>query len=249
MERFDTWEGELYHWGIPMMKWGQNRYQNRDGTWTAEGLARRRERERKAEAKRARKEAKASSRTKRLKDLTDDELRKRIERANLEKEYRNLTRNPGLKVASDLINSYSSYRQKKYERDREKEKNRLAEMNYRTQQIQALYGYRKAVQEKRKAQAEKIKDKKDYLIWKSNNTLRGVIKKQLLGIVGLTKVSKLEQINQEKKLELGGYDLDKKIIEIQDELGLDYVARDRARYKRFRKHTPESAHKRRDGNS
>lgn len=36
---------ELYHWGIPFMKWGQQRYQNKDGTWTEEGLRRRRERE------------------------------------------------------------------------------------------------------------------------------------------------------------------------------------------------------------
>ena len=33
---------EMWHWGIPGMKWGQRRYQNEDGTWTSAGKARRR---------------------------------------------------------------------------------------------------------------------------------------------------------------------------------------------------------------
>lgn len=33
---------EMWHWGIPGMKWGQRRYQNKDGTWTSAGKVRRR---------------------------------------------------------------------------------------------------------------------------------------------------------------------------------------------------------------
>ena len=36
---------EMWHWGIPGMKWGQRRYQNKDGTWTSAGKVRRREEE------------------------------------------------------------------------------------------------------------------------------------------------------------------------------------------------------------
>lgn len=31
---------ELYHWGVPGMKWGVRRYQNKDGTFTDEGKKR-----------------------------------------------------------------------------------------------------------------------------------------------------------------------------------------------------------------
>ena len=37
---------EMWHWGIPGMKWGQRRYQNKDGTWTSAGKVRRRGEER-----------------------------------------------------------------------------------------------------------------------------------------------------------------------------------------------------------
>ena len=37
-----SWSNELKHYGIPGMKWGVRRYQNSDGTWTEEGLERRR---------------------------------------------------------------------------------------------------------------------------------------------------------------------------------------------------------------
>lgn len=36
----ETWRHELYHHGIMGMKWGVRRYQNKDGTLTAEGKKR-----------------------------------------------------------------------------------------------------------------------------------------------------------------------------------------------------------------
>ena len=41
MENYRVYSGELYHHGIKGMKWGVRRYQNPDGTWTKEGLIRR----------------------------------------------------------------------------------------------------------------------------------------------------------------------------------------------------------------
>lgn len=65
----------LYHYGIKGMKWGVRRYQNKDGTYTAAGKKRR---------------EKSISPREEAKSLSDDELRKRINRMNMEKQYVNL---------------------------------------------------------------------------------------------------------------------------------------------------------------
>ena len=72
----------IYHFGIKGMKWGIRRYQNKDGSLTAAGKKR---------------YSDSSSVNDGIKDLTDQELRDRINRLNLEKQYRDLTIPSGLK--------------------------------------------------------------------------------------------------------------------------------------------------------
>lgn len=98
----------LYHHGILGMHWGIRRYQNRDGSLTAEGIKRYRtdlkfktkydkyasKQDAKNQEKAAKREAERINKikTKSVKDLTDDELRERIARLELEKRMIDLER-------------------------------------------------------------------------------------------------------------------------------------------------------------
>lgn len=82
------YKDELYHWGIKGMKWGVRRYQNKNGTLTAAGRKHYGDRNAGEEAeqveyapKRTGKDASA---------YTDEELRARIQRMQMEDQYRTL---------------------------------------------------------------------------------------------------------------------------------------------------------------
>lgn len=116
-------EYELYHHGIKGQKWGIRRFQNKDGTWTAEG------KKKKNAAKKAAKQAKntkttnttkskSSSNTttkkKSVHDMSDDELADYTKRLRAEKDYLQLTQDvakltpkqvsTGKKIADHIVN-------------------------------------------------------------------------------------------------------------------------------------------------
>lgn len=108
-------DNELSHHGTKGMKWGERRYQNHDGTWTEAGKKRRRQgnsssssiRDKisahkkkhveRAAAKRQAKIDKAkpdyTTRNRKLSDMSEDELRSRLNRLNLEKQVYEAERN------------------------------------------------------------------------------------------------------------------------------------------------------------
>lgn len=111
---------ELVHWGVPGMKWGVRRYQNKDGTLTAAGKKRYDKEMAKLKAekkildnkaktkakldklenlrkevetgKQADRTAKTTQKTTKVKkrEMTDEELREKVQRLELEKRYRDL---------------------------------------------------------------------------------------------------------------------------------------------------------------
>lgn len=92
-----TYKNELYHWGIKGMKWGVRRYQNKDGTLTAagkkhyngDGNAGEEAEQVEYVPKRTGKDASA---------YTDEELRARIQRMQMEDQYRTLMGKTDIRV-------------------------------------------------------------------------------------------------------------------------------------------------------
>lgn len=80
----------LAHYGIPKMRWGFRRYQNKDGSLTALGkkrLQQLQEADRKSEPK-------APTKSKSIKDMTDEELADKISRLKMEQTLKELMKEP-----------------------------------------------------------------------------------------------------------------------------------------------------------
>ena len=101
-------DNELYHFGVKGMKWGVRRYQNKDGTLTKAGRKKIAKLDKEYSKLTGQKRNTESSNTrspltkkKKLSEMTDDEIRARINRITLERNYLDLINN------QDSINKQS----------------------------------------------------------------------------------------------------------------------------------------------
>ena len=80
-----TYTDELYHHGIKGQRWGVRRYQNKDGTLTPAG------RKRQAKFANRHEDYNVAHDKKSVKEMSDKELRDRVNRLNMEKQYHSLS--------------------------------------------------------------------------------------------------------------------------------------------------------------
>lgn len=202
-------QDSLMHFRTKGSKNGVRRYQNPDGTWTDLGLKERRIREgfgarikkkiRKAvKQHRAAKAAARSARAERIekfkerlrknnpKNLSDAELKAGIERLKMEKEYRELNKNPLLATGEKLVNGYFKAKEAKLERDRKRTELFVKAKEAETKRKEAIAEIQKAKSKKWEHKADvldniiggarKLKAKKEWHEVKTKSTIRGALR-------------------------------------------------------------------------
>ena len=83
---------QLYHHGILGMKWGVRRFQNKDGSLTSAGKRHLEQNSKAKQGNNKKKKGHTTNKGKSINELSDDELKKRINRLELEKRYEALSK-------------------------------------------------------------------------------------------------------------------------------------------------------------
>lgn len=186
MMNFDSWEAAarppedyLMHFRTRGSKNGVRRYQNPDGSWTELGLEERRKREgwgeskkerklqrkiERAERRQVRKAEKAQrqferaekKRKSKLSGLTDEEMKAKLERARMEREYKELTQKDHkiLETGAKVVGKILDYKQNKELRILDLNKQKLELERLKTEQKKSIEMTKQAKEAANKAKYE-----------------------------------------------------------------------------------------------
>lgn len=239
MSEFTNWSGELYHHGIRGMKWGVRRYQNPDGSLTEAGKRRYGDLD----------NYKRLTDKRKPKYLSDSELRSRIARLNLEKQYKDLKRSD----TSSLLNKLSDYKDKSEQRKAAKEERDIKKLELETRKTEARAQAFKAREERREKKQErklweteaKTKEQRtSYLAAKnqrSDKTVRGGIAKWLNRHLSKDHKMALTRRGEEiskRKLNIAQNNMKIKELQEYNSMSVEELEkRIEARAQRRRKHT------------
>ena len=168
MTTFTSWDTELYHHGIKGQEHGVRRYQNEDGSLTplgrihyGYGQIKERRAQRKEERKQRREERKASN----IKNMSEADLRKAINRKKLELEYKELTKSKrfekGLSLVDKLSSAYIENKKRKDEAIQKANEQKLEKQRLEVEQKRLEVEKTKADAAEQQAIAEKNKSKLD----------------------------------------------------------------------------------------
>lgn len=205
-------DNTLMHFRTKGSKNGVRRYQTESGEWTPLGLKERKIREGWGEKRAARKMAKSVAKAERkvarlsrksarsearadaaekrrksnVKTMTDEELQKRIQRLKLEKEYRELNKNPLVEVGQNIVKSYLDNKNAKAKREMD-----LANLQIRDIEARAKLASAKAANTSAKNDLldnllrgkGHMKARSELLKTKADTTVTGAIRKGIAKIV------------------------------------------------------------------
>lgn len=190
MSEFTNWNSALCHHGIRGQKWGKRRWQNEDGSLTEAGRRRYGTVE----------NYERLTNKKKPSEMTDEELRRAIDRKKLENEYKREATPMAIRKLGEVANKFAEYAEKREERNFRREELANEKAKYDSEKATANANAKRAKADAKRAKAEIKKSKNEYKIEKRQlKTTDTSAKIQEAKAKNNTALAKLTEIQEKSK--------------------------------------------------